>query len=122
MLTCASLYCWPSRPLQTTLVQWCRTSFSDTFTSWVHIKALRVFVESVLRYGLPPNFHVAVLEFNKKSTKKVRTVLQGLYAHLDRAGDANAGDVLEVASLGPQGKYYPYVNFDIPVAEVMSFR
>lgn len=106
----------------TTLVQWCGASFSDAFTSWVHIKALRVFVESVLRYGLPPNFHVAVLEFNKKTTKRVRTVLQGLYAHLDRAGEASAGEVLEVAGLGPQQKYYPYVNFDIPMTDMMAIR
>ena len=29
---------------------------SESFMAWIHVKALRVFVESVLRYGLPVNF------------------------------------------------------------------
>lgn len=33
-----------------------RTNFGEVFSAWVHLKALRVFVESVLRYGLPPDF------------------------------------------------------------------
>ena len=31
------------------LVRWLKVNFSESFTAWVHIKALRVFVESVLR-------------------------------------------------------------------------
>ncbi|OLL25557.1 V-type proton ATPase subunit C [Neolecta irregularis DAH-3] len=33
-----------------------KMSFSDAFQAWIHLKAIRVFVESVLRYGLPPDF------------------------------------------------------------------
>ncbi|CAN6641150.1 V-type proton ATPase subunit C [Trichomonascus vanleenenianus] len=32
------------------------TAYEDMIQAWAHLKALRVFVESVLRYGLPPNF------------------------------------------------------------------
>ncbi|XP_035659763.1 V-type proton ATPase subunit C 1-A-like isoform X3 [Branchiostoma floridae] len=38
------------------LVRWLKVNFSEAFTAWIHVKALRVFVESVLRYGLPVNF------------------------------------------------------------------
>ena len=31
------------------LVRWLKVNFSETFTAFVHVKALRVFVESVLR-------------------------------------------------------------------------
>ena len=31
------------------LVRWLRTNFGEIFAAWVHVKALRVFVESVLR-------------------------------------------------------------------------
>ena len=31
------------------LVRWLKVNFGETFTAWIHIKALRVFVESVLR-------------------------------------------------------------------------
>ena len=44
------------REQQTELIRLSRTNFSEMFASWVHLKALRVFVESVLRYGLPPDF------------------------------------------------------------------
>ena len=57
------------------LVQWGKTYFSETFTSWIHLKAVRLFVESVLRYGLPANFQGALLEPTKKKEKQLRQVL-----------------------------------------------
>lgn len=38
------------------LTRWCKTHFGEAFVAWMHIKVIRVFVESVLRYGLPVNF------------------------------------------------------------------
>lgn len=35
--------------LQGPLLRWLKVNFSEAFIAWVHIKALRVFVESVLR-------------------------------------------------------------------------
>lgn len=35
--------------LQGPLVRWLKVNFSEAFIAWIHIKALRVFVESVLR-------------------------------------------------------------------------
>ena len=31
------------------LVRWLKVNFSEAFSAWIHVKALRVFVESVLR-------------------------------------------------------------------------
>ena len=31
-------------------MNWLKVNFSQAFSSWIHLKALRVFVESVLRY------------------------------------------------------------------------
>jgi len=31
------------------LVRWLKVNFSECFCAWIHVKALRVFVESVLR-------------------------------------------------------------------------
>ena len=36
------------------LVRWLKVNFGETFTAWIHIKALRVFVESVLRWVSRP--------------------------------------------------------------------
>lgn len=38
------------------LMRWCKTHFGEAFVAWMHIKVIRVFVESVLRYGLPVDF------------------------------------------------------------------
>jgi V-type H+-transporting ATPase subunit C len=38
------------------LMRWCKNHFGDAFVAWMHIKVIRIFVESVLRYGLPVDF------------------------------------------------------------------
>ena len=60
--------------------------------AWIHLKAMRVFVESVLRYGLPVNFQGMILLPQKKTSRKLRDTLKQLYSHLDAsAADAGAG-------------------------------
>lgn len=34
-------------------LEWITTAFSETVIAWTHLKAIRLFVESVLRFGLP---------------------------------------------------------------------
>lgn len=41
---------------QTELLRLSRTNFSESFQILVHLKVVRLFVESVLRYGLPANY------------------------------------------------------------------
>lgn len=74
------------------LVRWLKVNFSECFCAWVHVKALRVFVESVLRYGLPVNFQAILVHPNKKSQKRLRDVLNQLYGHLDGSAQGNAGN------------------------------
>ena len=40
------------------LIRWLKGNFSEAFVNWIHVKALRLFTESVLRYGLPATFMV----------------------------------------------------------------
>ena len=49
------------KTLEDKLIRWCQVSFGEAFSAWLHIKAIRIFVESVLRYGLPPCFVTPVL-------------------------------------------------------------
>eukprot|EP00555_Chaetoceros_dichaeta_P004764 CAMPEP_0198255130 /NCGR_PEP_ID=MMETSP1447-20131203/5334_1 /TAXON_ID=420782 /ORGANISM="Chaetoceros dichaeta, Strain CCMP1751" /LENGTH=417 /DNA_ID=CAMNT_0043941443 /DNA_START=129 /DNA_END=1382 /DNA_ORIENTATION=- len=42
------------------LNRWCKTHFGEAFVAWMHIKVIIVFVESVLRYGLPVDFTAAL--------------------------------------------------------------
>jgi V-type H+-transporting ATPase subunit C len=42
--------------MKSALTRWCKNHFGEAFVAWVHMKVIRVFVESVLRYGLPVDF------------------------------------------------------------------
>ncbi|XP_047467343.1 V-type proton ATPase subunit C 1-B [Mugil cephalus] len=64
-------------------VRWLKVNFSEMFITWIHLKALRVFVESVLRYGLPLNYQPLLLQSDKKRSKKLREELTSLFMHLD---------------------------------------
>ncbi|XP_016105901.1 V-type proton ATPase subunit C 1-B-like [Sinocyclocheilus grahami] len=95
------------------LVRWLKVNFSEAFIAWIHIKALRVFTESVLRYGLPVNFQAMLLQPIKKNVKKLREVLQDLYKHLD--SNATVIDAsMDIPGLNlSQQEYYPYAYYKI---------
>uniref|UniRef100_A0A251U0Q4 V-type proton ATPase subunit C n=1 Tax=Helianthus annuus TaxID=4232 RepID=A0A251U0Q4_HELAN len=98
--------------LKSSLLQWCYTSYGEVFTSWMHFCAVRLFAESILRYGLPPSFLLVVLSPSVKSEKKVRTILEGL------CGNSNSTfwkteDEGSMASLGGKADAHPYVSFTI---------
>ncbi|XP_058233040.1 V-type proton ATPase subunit C 1-A isoform X1 [Hemibagrus wyckioides] len=97
------------------LVRWLKVNFSEAFIAWIHIKALRVFVESVLRYGLPVNFQAMLLQPNKKNMKKLREVLYELYKHLDSSAAAIIDQsAMDIPGLNlSQQEYYPYVYYKI---------
>lgn len=77
------------------LVRWLKINFSETFTAWVHLKCLRLFVESVLRYGLPVNFQAAIIKPQKKGTKRLRETLDNMYSHLNSSNELNKKEVNE---------------------------
>ncbi|MBA0714730.1 hypothetical protein Golax_013687 [Gossypium laxum] len=64
--------------LRSSLLQWCYTSYGEVFSSWMHFCAVRIFAESILRYGLPPCFLACVLSPSTRGEKKVRSILEGL--------------------------------------------
>uniref|UniRef100_A0A8C9XTL1 V-type proton ATPase subunit C n=1 Tax=Sander lucioperca TaxID=283035 RepID=A0A8C9XTL1_SANLU len=100
--------------LQGPLVRWLKVNFSEAFITWIHIKALRVFVESVLRYGLPVNFQAMLLQPSKKTVKKLREVLNDLYKHLDSSAAAIIDSAMDIPGLNlSQQEYYPYVYYKI---------
>lgn len=88
------------------LAAWCKTSFGDAFASWIHICAVRLFVESVLRYGLPPKFLGVLVQPNPRSQPKVR---KGLAEAMGGQGSMWS----ETAGAGPGEEMYPYVSFTL---------
>ncbi|KAM5249856.1 V-type proton ATPase subunit C 2 isoform 2-T3 [Hipposideros larvatus] len=101
------------------LLRWLKVNFSEAFIAWIHIKALRVFVESVLRYGLPVNFQAVLLQPHKKSsTKRLREVLNSVFKHLDEVAAASLLDAsVEIPGLQLSNQdYFPYVYFHIDLS------
>ena len=64
----------------------------ERIITFVSFQALRVFVESVLRFGLPVNFQGMVLNPQRKQVKKLRETLNDLYLHLDSAAGLGGGE------------------------------
>ncbi|QLQ80111.1 hypothetical protein HG537_0D01110 [Torulaspora globosa] len=61
--------------LRVQLVRLAKTAYADCFINWFHIKALRVYVESVLRYGLPPHFTTKIIAVPPKNLSKCKAEL-----------------------------------------------
>ena len=97
----------------------CTPYFEDVYVAWIHIKAIRVFVESVLRYGVPPRFHsVLIVPTAAKHMRKIRQVLEKQFEKLDTIGASNlsvSDDVQRI--LGGAGstttEYLPYISVSI---------
>uniref|UniRef100_A0A8C8SHI4 V-type proton ATPase subunit C n=1 Tax=Pelusios castaneus TaxID=367368 RepID=A0A8C8SHI4_9SAUR len=100
------------------LLRWLKVNFSEAFVAWIHVKALRVFVESVLRYGLPVNFQAMLLQPTKKSAKRLRDVLNAVFKHLDEVAAASIIDIsMDIPGLHLSNQdYYPYVYFKIDLS------
>jgi V-type H+-transporting ATPase subunit C len=71
--------------MKSALLRWCKNHFGDAFVAWMHIKVIRIFVESVLRYGLPVDF-TAVLY--KVHHDKEQSLIKSLDKELGAAEDA----------------------------------
>ncbi|XP_019189452.1 PREDICTED: V-type proton ATPase subunit C-like [Ipomoea nil] len=97
---------------RSSLLQWCYTSYGEVFSSWMHFCAVRVFAESILRYGLPPSFLSVVLSPSVKSEKRVRSILESL---CDSSNSTywKTEDEGAVGAFGGDAEVHPYVSFTI---------
>ncbi|KAH8883963.1 ATPase, V1 complex, subunit C [Thozetella sp. PMI_491] len=103
-----------------------RTSWSETVVFWAHTMTLRVFVETVLRYGLPLEFVSVVIKTTSKQAKKVKSNLDSAYSYLggnafgrDKKGrvtkdDAALSSDMAAAGLGvgEGNEYTAYVYYE----------
>ncbi|KAJ8481111.1 hypothetical protein ONZ51_g6215 [Trametes cubensis] len=131
------------KELWTELLQLSRTNFSEAFQILVHLKVVQLFVESVLRYGLPAHYigffikvcitidvmlvgvpdHIPQPE--PKTTKRTLATLQSQFAYLGRranpdklksksGGSGPAEEAVgEYQNLLEQ-EFFDFVLFEIP--------
>lgn len=108
------------KELWTELLRLSRTNFSESFQILVHLKVVRLFVESVLRYGLPANYTGIVIKPEPKLTKKTLTLLTNHFSYLSprsnlakgKKGD-NEEFIGEYQTLMEQ-EFFDFVLFEVP--------
>lgn len=80
----------------------CKASLSDVMIAWVHVKAMRVFVESVLRFGVPPSFASFIVQPRSNQQAAMRKALAEV---LGKGGVADS-----MAEAEGEEDYFPYVS------------
>ncbi|ORZ29407.1 ATPase, V1 complex, subunit C, partial [Catenaria anguillulae PL171] len=102
------------------LLRLTKANFSEVYACWVHIKAVRIFVESVLRYGLPPDFVAMAVEpqGGSKNERKIRSVLNEAVGGQKKTSgkrDKELEQEFEEMSLiaGVDKEFYDYVWFPL---------
>jgi len=73
--------------MKTGLTRWCRTHYGEAFVAWMHIKVIRVFVESVLRYGLPVDFTAVLYKAARNKETDLINSLDNAFGKNDDTGD-----------------------------------
>ncbi|KAL8823209.1 MAG: hypothetical protein Q9170_008374 [Blastenia crenularia] len=105
-----------------------RTAWGEAVMAWVHVLALRVFVETVLRYGLPLNFVCGLVRTTGKLAKKARASLDVSYSYLggnafgrDKKGrvtkddSSTSADMQAAGHMGDGGDYSAYVCYEFEI-------
>ncbi|CAG8012281.1 unnamed protein product [Penicillium salamii] len=98
-----------------------RTAWSEAVMVWIHILVLRVFVETVLRYGLPLDFVCALVRTpNSKQADRAKQNLENKFSYLagnafgrDKKGRMQRDDPNEMHATGEaSAEYTPYVFYE----------
>ncbi|KAK9461695.1 uncharacterized protein V1516DRAFT_711152 [Lipomyces oligophaga] len=107
------------------VVRLARATYADAFQAWVHLKSIRVFVESVLRYGLPPDFISVLVKPPTASIQRAKVALTQKYGYL--AGNAFLKDKKGKLVQEDQGlmeysaivdtEYEAFVIYDLVIAQ-----
>lgn len=85
------------------------TAFSEVFLLHLHLKAIRVFIESALWYSLPLNFQAMAIKVNPRKEAKLLEALELQFANAK--GSAPSGG--EGEELGKEERQYVSLTFQI---------
>ncbi|KAI9841747.1 MAG: Vacuolar ATP synthase subunit C [Sclerophora amabilis] len=105
------------------------TGWGESVMVWIHVFALRVFVETVLRYGLPLEFTCGLVKTTPKLAKKAKYSLDAAYSYLggnafgrDKKGrvttkddSAMSQEMAAAGHVGDGGEYSAYVFYEFDI-------
>ncbi len=103
------------KQVKATVLRWCKAHFGEVFSGWVHLKVIRSFVESVLRYGLPVDFVSIFVEVDGKHEKEVKSHLVRSILNLRPELRPKKTLVDEEEGENPEGETLPFVCLKFPV-------
>ncbi|KAL1973600.1 hypothetical protein VTN31DRAFT_6235 [Thermomyces dupontii] len=96
-----------------------RTGYSEAVMVWMHVLVLRVFVETVLRYGLPLDFVSVLIRATPRGAVRARKSLDSKYSYLagnaflrDKKGRVKKDDPSEMHIVGEGAEYTAYVCYE----------
>lgn len=111
------------RQQETFLMRVCQAAFSDCLVSWMHLKAIRTYVEATLRSGISPHdrtSHFAAFAMKPSPKPNKQKQLHQLMSAVCKQTDKNFGGAYmdQMGNKEEGGEdYYPYVFFQFsPVA------
>lgn len=91
----------------------CKAAFSDVLVAWMHVKCMRVFVESVLRFGIPASegnssFAAFIVHIKAGKEAQARKAIQNAIAAGCGAGYSTGGGEGD-----GEEDYFPYVSVSL---------
>ncbi|KAJ5677843.1 uncharacterized protein N7477_003476 [Penicillium maclennaniae] len=97
-----------------------RTAWSEAVMVWIHVLVLRVFVETVLRYGLPLDFVCGLIRApTTKQADRAKKNLEDKYSYLagnafgrDKKGRVKRDDPNEMHGAEGNAEYTPFVFYE----------
>lgn len=108
--------------LKAMLSNWCQINFAEAFNMVLHLKAIRIFTESVLRYGLTstysgmrPNFSSYIVQPKRGKADALKKLLCSLYGGSGAALMSEEESESSVPGAGG-GMFYPFVFCTIETA------
>ncbi len=99
------------------LLKFCKTQFAEVFSCWVHLKVVRVWVESVVRFSLPANYEVYLIRPDKRYMEKIRKTLHDLFRDLVAEGvlDSEKDEAPQGMPAFVSEDLYPYVQTELNI-------
>lgn len=97
-----------TKTLLSKLVELTQMAWSDVMVAWLHVKAMRVFVECTMRYGISTPICSLILSPKAGASVTARRVLAGVLKSSVKA-PASADKMTEAAAEDGE-EYYPYVS------------
>ena len=88
--------------------------FDELFQALIHLKIMRVFIDGVLRFGIPPKFSISIMKWDKRFDKKIRDGLQTHFA------EEHLMDVYGEKVDAQDEDFFPYILSDITVPEFIQ--